>query len=681
MSLFGFVRITCISPRTAVANASANAAEIVRVRESVPDSDIVIFPELCVTAYTCGDLFGQSALLDAAQRAIGRIAEATAGRAQLVVVGAPIPVGNSLFNCAVAIADGTILGVVPKQFLPNYKEFYESRWFSPAVGKEQAEIELAGRRVPFGIDLLFEARGRGGEAGPEAIVVGIEICEDLWVPVPPSALQAMAGATVLLNISASNETIGKSRYRADLVAGQSGRCVAAYAMAGCGPSESTTDVVFGGHCLIAENGVLLAESPRVGDGEPIRRESYRITRDVNVARLRTDRRVMTSFDDSLSSLRPFRRIPFDLSSTHQEGLKRTVPGTPFVPAEGPELHRRCAEIFGIQCAGLAKRIEQLPPGRPLNIGISGGLDSTLALLVAVTTCDMLGLDRRTIHGLTMPGFGTTQRTRTNALDLMDHLGVSSETIDISALALEAFREMGHAPFGIDCRELDVEAFRAALARVPAESRSDLTFENVQARLRTFLLMSKGFVVGTGDLSELALGWCTYNGDHMSMYNPNCSIPKTLVKFLVHYVAMNQYPDGPVRRTLLSIVETTISPELLPASLAGDIEQSTEGTLGPYEIHDFILYNAVRCGFSPAKIRFLSRFATFTQTYSSELIERTMRTFYTRFFRQQFKRSCVPDGPKVGTVSLSPRGDWRMPSDADPGEWLNTPLQTDNAPDP
>jgi NAD+ synthase (glutamine-hydrolysing) len=667
MNQYGFARVTCVSIRTAVADPSANAGEIVRMLETCPDSDVVVFPELCVTGYTCADLFGQARLLDGAREAIGRIAAATAGRPQLVVVGAPIPVGNSLFNCGVAIADGAVLGVVPKQYLPNYKEFYESRWFSPAVGKEPAEIELGGRRVPFGIDLLFEARGADGEGGPGGLVVGVEVCEDLWVPVPPSALQAMAGATVLVNLSASNETIGKSRYRTDLVVGQSGRCVAAYALAGCGPTESTTDVVFGGHCLIAENGVLLAESPRVGDGRPIRRDSYAITRDVDVARLRTDRRVMTSFDDSLASLRPFRRVGFAVAP-EMEGLHRDVAGTPFVPG-GPELHRRCAEIFGIQCAGLAKRIEQLPSGTPLNIGISGGLDSTLSLLVAVTTCDMLGLDRRQVHGLTMPGFGTTQRTRTNALDLMAHLGVSDETIDISALALEAFREMNHAPFGIDIRGMDVEAFRAALARVPAESRCDLTFENVQARLRTFLLMSKGFVVGTGDLSELALGWCTYNGDHMSMYNPNCSIPKTLVQFLVRYVAMNQFPDGPVRRTLLSIVETTISPELLPASLAGEIEQSTEATLGPYELHDFILYNAVRCGHSPAKIFFLSEHASFTREYPRELIERTMRTFYTRFFRNQFKRSCVPDGPKVGTVSLSPRGDWRMPSDADPSEWL------------
>lgn len=669
MNPYGFARVTCASIRVAVADPSANTGEILRVLETCRDSDVVVFPELCITGYTCADLFGQARLLDAAQSVLARIAEATTGRHQLVLVGAPIPVGNSLYNTAVAMADGAILGVVPKQYLPNYKEFYESRWFAPAVGKEPAEITLAGHRVPFGIDLLFTAEPDilAIEGGPSSLVVGVEICEDLWVPVPPSSLQAMAGATVLVNLSASNETIGKSRYRTDLVVGQSGRCVAAYALAGCGPTESTTDLVFGGHCLIAENGGLLAESSRVGDGQPVRRDSYTITRDVDVARLRTDRRVMTSFDDSLSSLRPFRRIGFPVA-TDMPGLHREVTGTPFVPS-GPELHHRCAEIFGIQCAGLSKRIEGLPSGTPLNIGISGGLDSTLALLVAVTTSDMLGRDRRLIHGLTMPGFGTTQRTRTNAIDLMRHLGVSSETIDITALALEAFREISHAPFGIDLDGLDVDSFRSALACVPAESRSDLTFENVQARLRTFLLMSKGFVVGTGDLSELALGWCTYNGDHMSMYNPNCSIPKTLVRFLVHYVAMNQYPDGPVRRTLLSIAETTISPELLPASLAGEIEQSTEATIGPYELHDFILYNAVRCGHSPAKILFLSEHATFTQHHPRAVVEQTMRTFYTRFFRNQFKRSCVPDGPKVGTVSLSPRGDWRMPSDADPAEWL------------
>jgi NAD+ synthase (glutamine-hydrolysing) len=668
MNQYGFIRITCASPRTAVANPAKNADEILRVLDQAADSDIVLYPELCVTGYTCADLFGQSTLIEAGIRATLRIARATVGRAQLVVVGAPVPAVNSLFNCAVVIGDGSILGIVPKQYIPNYKEFYESRWFSPAAAVAAAQIELEGLSIPFGIDLLFEAKAQERIPGSGSIVVGIEICEDLWVPVPPSALQAMAGATILLNLSASNETIGKSRYRTDLVVGQSGRTISAYALAGSGPSESTTDVVFGGHCLIAENGQLLAESARVGDGQPIRRDSYTITRDVDIAKLQSDRKVTTTFDDGSSLVKRFRLVPFSLAEA-MDGLKRDVPGTPFVPVEGPELHRRCAEIFGIQCAGLAKRIEQLPPRTPLYLGVSGGLDSTLALLVSVSTCDSLGLDRGLIHGITMPGFGTTQRTRTNALALMEHLGVSAQTIDISSLALEAFLEMGHAPFGIDCRGLDVASFRTALSKVPRESCQDLTFENVQARLRTFLLMSKGFVVGTGDLSELALGWSTYNGDHMSMYNPNCSIPKTLVRFLVRYVALNQFAEGAVRQTLLSIVDTTISPELLPAGAAGEIEQSTEATLGPYELHDFILYHAIRCGYSPAKIMFMSQFATFTQSYPRSLVERTLRTFFSRFFRQQYKRSCVPDGPKVGTVSLSPRGDWRMPSDADPSEWL------------
>ncbi len=463
------------------------------------DSDLVIFPELCVTGYTCADLFGQSVLLEAARKAIRQIARATTGRPQLVVVGAPISVGNGLYNCAITLFDGAILGIVPKQHLPTYKEYYENRWFQPANGTEPPEIELEGVRTPFGTDLLFEARVQGSSSAG-SVLVGIEICEDLWVPIPPSSLQALAGATIIVNISASNETIGKSRYRTDLVVGQSGRTIAAYAMAGAGPTESTTDVVFGGHCLIAENGRLLAESPRVGDSQAVRRDSYTITQDVDVAKLQTDRQAMTSWGGFSASSPSFRRIAFSVSET-MDGLKREVPGTPFVPREGPELHRRCAEIFGIQCAGLARRIECLPPGTSLNIGISGGLDSTLAALVAVATCDMLGIDRRSVHGLTMPGFGTTTRTRTNALALCEHLGIRSETIDLSALALQTFREMGHHPFGIDCRNLDVESFRAALVRVPREACSDLVFENVQARLRTFLLMSKGFVIGTGDLSE------------------------------------------------------------------------------------------------------------------------------------------------------------------------------------
>ena len=661
MNRFGFVRVSVASTRTAVGNPEANADEVIAALARAPDSDVIAFPELGVTGYTCADLFGQEVLLDAGVRATLRIAEATRGGRQLVVVGLPVAVGNSLYNCGVVIAGGAILGVVPKQFIPNYKEFYESRWFSSANGQEPKVIDFGGRAVPFGIDLLFRAGG--------GVMVGVEVCEDLWMPIPPSSVQAIAGANVLLNLSASNETIGKSAYRTDLVVGQSGRCIAAYAYASAGPSESTTDLVFGGHCLIAENGRLLAESPRVGDGgATMDRGTYLITQDVDVERLQAERRSTTSFDDCLKYLMPFRVIDFELAP-EMSGLLRTVAGTPFVPKEGPVLHRRCAEIFGIQCAGLAKRIEQLPAGTPLNLGVSGGLDSTLALLVLVKTCDLLGVGRERISGLTMPGFGTTQKTRTNALDLMRHLGVGAATIDIADLALRAFQQLRHAPFGIDCAGMDVETFRAALSRVPSASRHDLTFENVQARLRTFLLMSRGFVVGTGDLSEMALGWSTYNADHMSMYNPNTSIPKTLVKFLVEYVALNEFPEGAVRETLLSIANTTISPELLPIAETGEIEQSTEATLGPYEIHDFILYNAVRCGFSPAKIRFLADHAEFTRPFTREQVAETMRIFYRRFFSQQFKRSCVPDGPKVGTVSLSPRGDWRMPSDADPTAWL------------
>lgn len=659
MNRHGYIRITTASIRTQVANPRANAHEIRSVLAQTPDSDVVLFPELCVTAYTCGDLFGQWTLLNAAIEGTLRIAEATRDYPRLVVVGLPLMVTNSLYNCAAVLAGGQVLGIVPKQFIPNYKEFYESRWFSSANGSEPREIDFGGQRVPFGIDLLFQA-------GPA--IVGVEICEDLWMPVPPSSLQAVAGANVLLNLSASNETVAKNRYRTDLVVGQSGRCIAGYAYAGSGPTESTTDLVFGGHCLIAENGTLLEESRRVGDGGPMRRDSYWITADIDLQRLQTDRRSTTSFDDCVRLLpHPYRMIPFPLRED-MEDLRRKVSGTPFVPREGPELHNRCAEIFGIQSAALAKRVEQLPSQVSLNIGISGGLDSTLALLVAVKTCDLLGSPRTRIHGLTMPGFGTTQLTRTNALNLMRQLGITHETIDIRPLCLDAFRSLGHKPFGLDVSQMNIEEFQQALGQLGAQNRSDLVFENVQARIRTFLLMSRGFVVGTGDLSEAALGWSTYNGDHMSMYNPNCSIPKTLVKFLVRYVALNEFEDE-VRETLLSIAGTTISPELLPLSATGEIMQATEDTLGPYELHDFFLYHVIRNGFGPEKILFLSRFAEFTEPHPPEEIEQTLRTFYRRFFANQFKRSCVPDGPKVGTVSLSPRGDWRMPSDADPSLWL------------
>jgi len=660
MNKFGFVRLSSASIRGTVANPARNADEMIDVLAQVADSDVVLFPELCVTGYTCADLFGQRALLKAAVEQTLRIAAATRGREQLVVVGLPFAVENSLYNCAAVLFDGRVIGLVPKQFIPNYKEFYESRWFSPAKGGERPDVAFGGERCPFGIDLLFQA---------DSLIVGIEICEDLWVPTPPSSFQAVAGANVLLNLSASNETIGKNRYRADLVVGQSGRCMAAYAYASAGPSESTTDLVFGGHCLIAENGALLAESPRVGDGGPIRRDSYFITADVDIQRLQTDRQTTGCLDECRAHLpRTYRRIDISLRSEMQ-GLRRLVSGTPFIPQEGEELERRCAEIFGVQCAALAKRIEQLPPEEPLNVGVSGGLDSTLALLVGVKMCGMLQLPPTRIHGLTMPGFGTTQRTRTNALDLMRYLGTAADTIDIRPLCLDAFRAIGYRPFGIDPEGLGVEEFQRALGKIPADNCQDLLFENVQARIRTFLLMSRGFVIGTGDLSELALGWSTYNADHMSMYNPNCSIPKTLVRFLVRYVAEHQFA-GAVRQTLLSIADTTISPELLPLSADGKSLQSTEESLGRFELHDFFLYHVVRNGFSPEKILFMGKHAEFRERVSPEEIEKTLRVFYRRFFANQFKRSCLPDGPKVGTVSLSPRGDWRMPSDASPEAWLS-----------
>lgn len=667
MNAFGLVRVASATIRTSVGDPAANAREIADVLGRTTACDVVLFPELCLAGYTCADLFYQPTLLRAALDALATVVEANARKPRVVVVGLPLGVGPHLYNCAAVIDGGGLRGLVPKQHLPNYKEFYERRWFRPARGEEPAEVEVLGRAVPFGVDLLFQAEG-AGEAGRD-VTIGVEICEDLWLPIPPSASQALAGATILLNPSASNETIGKSAYRTDLVTGQSARCIAAYAYSGAGPTESTTDLVFGGHCLIAENGRLLAESRRVGDGRPVDRGSHWIEQDVDVARLTFLRRSEATFEHPIGPVRPYRRLPVVLASTEPKDLKRFVPATPFVPGDGPELNRRCAEIFEIQVAGLAKRVERLPAGTTLHLGVSGGLDSTLALLVAVKTLDLLGLDRKLLRGLTMPGFGTTGRTRANAIALMEHLGVSSETIDISELALQTFRELGHAPFGIDARGMDVAAFREALHELPEEGRKDLTFENVQARLRTFLLMSRGFVVGTGDLSEMALGWSTYNADHMSMYNPNCSIPKMLVRSLVMYAARHEFPAGPTRDTLTSIAETTISPELLPASRRGEILQATEDVLGPYELHDFFLYHAIRLGCPPEKILFLSRFAEFSKPYPPELVAKALRTFLSRFFAQQYKRSCVPDGPKVGTVSLSPRGDWRMPSDADATAWL------------
>jgi NAD+ synthase (glutamine-hydrolysing) len=681
---YGIVRVTVASPHCSVGNPDQNVAAAISVLESAKDSDVVVFPELNITGYTCADLFRQQLLLERSEEAVARIAT-NSPQGQLVFIGVPIAVRNQLYNCAVALQNGRILGSVPKQYIPNYNEFYESRWFRGADGNEPKSINYAGQEVPFGIDLLF-SNGIG-------LIVHSEICEDLWMPIPPSSYAAIMGANLLVNLSASNETVGKCAYRTDLVANQSGRCVAAYAYSSSGPTESTTDLVFGGHCLIAENSQVLIESARVGDGSGLIRESKWATADVDVQRLQTERRLLSSFGEARRQItREYRTIRFEPEeSSNQRGLLRKVSGTPFVPKDPSTLYHRCAEITGIQVAGLAKRIDSMPSKNSF-IGVSGGLDSTLALLVAVEAYRGLGLTPDHITGLTMPGFGTTSRTKNNALQLMELLGIKSKTIDIHEMCLETFKAIKYQPFGLEMSDLNVGQFSELLQRLTADQlkKGDLVFENVQARIRTMLLMSHGFVLGTGDMSEMALGWCTYNADHMSMYNVNCSIPKTLVRFIVDYVAEHRLsrdpggasddrsripdPTGRLYSTLKDVVATTISPELLPHS-ADQITQSTEDHLGPYELHDFFLFHLVRNGFSPEKILFLSDYAEFTKRYSRDVREKTLKVFIKRFFSQQFKRSCVPDGPKVGSVSLSPRGDWRMPSDADAEIWLKWATST------
>ncbi|MCA9128239.1 MAG: NAD(+) synthase [Planctomycetales bacterium] len=665
MNQSGFARVTVACHKTHVADPISNAREAIALLQQNADSDVIVFGELSLTGYTCGDLFGQDALLESALIGLGEVASAVRSN-QLVVVGLPLRIDGKLFNTAAAIRNGRVVGIVPKQFLPNYQEFYESRWFSAADGSEPGFCDLGRsqavdlRNIPFGIDLLFRR-------GP--LIVGIELCEDLWMPVPPSSLQAMAGANLLLNLSASNELIGKAAWRKTLVCSQSGRCLAAYGYASAGPSESTTDIVFGGHCLIAENGVVLAESNRIGSGGCCWLDSSSATADIDLQRLQHDRQITVSWQQAARrSTTSFRRIDLD----HElcgNGSRRLVAPHPFVPSENSELHARCSEIFSIQCAALAKRVSRLPDSVDLHIGVSGGLDSTLALLVAAQTCRERGWPTTRIAAVTMPGFGTSQRTLTAARELMSSLGTRADEIDIRQLCLDTFLGLGHAPFGLQLTPgLTLEAFTQLLNKVPPDKLHDLTFENVQARVRTLLLMSRGFVLGTGDMSEQALGWSTYNGDHMSMYNVNTSIPKTLVKFLVKYAAEN-YFDGSVRACLLGIVETPISPELLPATADGAIGQFTEQTIGPYELHDFFLYHMIRFGAGPKRILALASLAEFSHPYTQQQLSNTLKEFVRRFFNNQFKRSCVPDGPKVGSVSLSPRGDWRMPSDAEAAVWL------------
>lgn len=659
---FGFFRLAVFSPKLGLADCAFNSTRTINLllQAQAQQCGLALFPELGITGYTCADLFHQTSLLEKSNAAIISVIEATKKVFDgLVLLGAPITVDSQVFNCAIVIHQGKVLGIVPKSYLPTYKEFYERRYFSPASNLHSNEVLLFGQSIPIGTDLLFLA-----EDFPE-LIMGVEICEDLWVPIPPSSFQALSGATLLTNLSASNDIIGKAPYRKSLVLGQSARTMAVYAYASSGVHESSTDLVFGGHCIIAENGQLIAENSRFN------REDSFLVADVDLERIINNRRFTGTWaDNSHDNKKDFRMVKFQLhgagiidrSIQSSPLLRETIPH-PFVPANSTELKERCDEIFQIQIAGLAKRLENVGD-IPITLGVSGGLDSTLALMVTCKTLEKINRPLSNFKALTMPGFGTTSRTLENAKKLMTALGVSFDEIDIRPLCFDEMKALNHKPFQIEINSIDLTTFLGLLKKVPSHKRHDLVFENIQARRRTSLLMNRGFVIGTGDLSELALGWCTYNADHMSMYNPNSSIPKTLVKFLVQWVANNSYAE-PIRSILLDIAQTVISPELLPLGENDQEIQSTEASVGPYELHDFFLYHWIRNSFNPEKILFLASQAKFHKPYSSLELKQWLDKFMQRFFSQQYKRSALPDGPKVGTVSLSPRGDWRMPSDINP----------------
>lgn len=633
---YGFVKVAAAVPHVKVADCKFNAE---RIEAQILTAEgkgvqIIIFPELSVTGYTCGDLFGQQLLLEEAERALIHILDTTRQLDIISILGMPVVVNSTVINAAVVIQKGKVLGVVPKTFLPNYKEFYEQRWFTSALEVKEDSARLCGQTVPMGTNLLFETA---------STTFGIEICEDLWSTIPPSSSLALQGAEILFNMSADNEGIGKHAYLCSLISQQSARCIAGYVFSSSGFGESTTDVVFAGNGLIYENGNLLARSERFSFEEQL------TISEIDVEYLRAERRMNTTFAASKGCCAAPEaiRITTEYTNTKDLQLTRTFAPHPFVP-KGAALDERCEEVFSIQVSGLAQRLVHTHVKSAV-IGVSGGLDSTLALLVCVKTFDKLGLSRKDILGITMPGFGTTDRTYNNAIDLMKSLGISIREISIKEACIQHFKDINH--------DINVH---------------DVTYENSQARERTQILMDVanqtcGMVIGTGDLSELALGWATYNGDHMSMYGVNGSVPKTLVKHLVEWVALNEV-DNASKATLLDIVATPISPELIPADENGDIKQITEDLVGPYELHDFFLYYFLRFGFRPSKINFLAQQA-FAGTYDEETIKKWLRTFFRRFFNQQFKRSCLPDGPKVGSISLSPRGDWRMPSDASSAAWL------------
>ena len=634
--IHGFIKTAAVTPKVQVADPEGNAREIIRLAKEAAGNGakIIVFPELCITGYTCGDLFLQELLLESAKEALLQIIRETRELDALIFAGLPWEKEGKLYNAAAVFQGGKLLGLVPKTCIPNYGEFYELRHF--ARGNQEADAVWTdsgdGERdyIPFGTRLLFTCEEMPG------LAVAAEICEDVWVPDPPSIHHALAGATVIVNCSASDETTGKDAYREALISGQSARLVCGYIYANAGEGESSQDLVFGGHNLIAENGKILSRSARF--------KNETIYADLDIARIVGERRRMTTFFSRTDAV--YTEIGFHLNKEETK-LSRFIDPAPFVPDDSQDRQKRCEEIFAIQYMGLKKRLEHTC-SRTAVVGISGGLDSTLALLVAVRAFDSLGLPRKGILGVTMPCFGTTDRTYRNACELVRKLGGTLREVDIREAVTTHFRDIGHDP-----------------------EVHDVTYENSQARERTQVLMdlanqSGGLVIGTGDMSELALGWATYNGDHMSMYGVNAGVPKTLVRHLVRYYA-DTCGDPELAATLLDVLDTPVSPELLPPK-DGVIAQKTEDLVGPYELHDFFLYYVLRFGFTPSKIYRLARLA-FAGAYGDDTILKWLKTFYRRFFTQQFKRSCLPDGPKVGSVAVSPRGDLRMPSDASAAIWL------------
>ena len=639
--MFDFIRLACAVPDVEVGNTEFNTQEIIKYIDINKDADIIVFPELSVTGYTCADLFFQKTLIDGAKCGLRRIAETTCDTDSAVAVGAPLVIGGRLYNCAVMMSHGRVDGIAVKTFIPTYNEYYEKRWFSSAaelkissVGSDELGFDEE-YDIPVGGNLIFNYSG---------VKVGVEICEDLWAPLPPSTLLTLAGAEVILNLSASNETIMKRKYRTELVSQQSARSICAYAYASAGMTESTTDLIFSGHSLICENGGVLCQNDSLIDG------GYSLKHDVDLGRIRADRAENKTFGDSAAFYldgKDFVEIKKNLKLESDGGLYE-IKKLPFVPSAKKDRIERCMDIFRMQVAGLKKRASKI--GGKMVLGVSGGLDSTLALLVCAETARQLGRDPSDVVAITLPCFGTTKRTHSNAWELMQTLGVHAMEIDIKEACTLHCRDIGH----------------------PTD-QFDVTYENIQARERTQVLMDYacklgGFVVGTGDLSELALGWCTYNADHMSMYGVNCGVPKTLVRWMISaLIDYNVFPES--TRVLEDIIDTPISPELLPPDADGNIQQETEEIIGPYALHDFFLYYLLRFGFSPSKIFFLAEKA-FKEDFDSETILKWLEVFYKRFFTQQFKRSCLPDGVKIGSVCLSPRGDWRMPSDASYKIWID-----------